>query len=539
VQFMPDYFRITVQFLDGSFHGRGDGGEPEWPPSPLRLFQALVAAAAAHWNEREQLHHAIPSLRWLEIQPAPTIIAASQAVGAKYRLYVPDNVGDLVAKLWSRGNDGTMAGYRAEKDVRPTRLVGGDAVHYLWPLSPGDKAFAEAREDLVTTARSIIHLGWGIDQVVAEAGVISETEATTLSGERWQAVEESTDTALRAPLKGTLDDLIRKHTAFLGRVTADGFKPVPPLSALRIVNYQNAMQPQKPPVAAFSLLQPDADGYRPYDPARSGMKVAGMMRHAASAKAISTALGWTEEKLQRLVLGHGEGKGDAHVPVEGPRIAFLPLPSLEHRGGKGPVVGSIRRVLVTGLRGCSSEELQQIARLLPGQNLIDEKTEKPAALLSRIPNSEKMVRHYVEPSPTWATVTPVILPGYDDAKKYRQRLFPKEDSGQPLGAEEEKKLLTKLDARTEHLLRKAIVQAGFSEELARNAVLDWRDSGFWPGTDLASRYAVPEKHRRFRRLHARITWRDDQGNPLTIPGPLCLGGGRFIGLGLFAPMPSV
>lgn len=40
-------FCASFTLLDAAFHGRGDDGEPEWPPSPLRAFQALRAAAAA------------------------------------------------------------------------------------------------------------------------------------------------------------------------------------------------------------------------------------------------------------------------------------------------------------------------------------------------------------------------------------------------------------------------------------------------------------------------------------------------------------
>ncbi|MBI4793264.1 MAG: hypothetical protein HY789_11215, partial [Deltaproteobacteria bacterium] len=31
-----------------------------------------------------------------------------------------------------------------------------------------------------------------------------------------------------------------------------------------------------------------------------------------------------------------------------------------------------------------------------------------------------------------------------------------------------------------------------------------------------------------------ITWRDEHQSPVRINGPVCLGGGRFYGLGLFA-----
>jgi CRISPR-associated protein Csb2 len=47
---------------------------------------------------------------------------------------------------------------------------------------------------------------------------------------------------------------------------------------------------------------------------------------------------------------------------------------------------------------------------------------------------------------------------------------------------------------------------------------------------------VPEQHRRFRRLHVRITWRSPDGIPIKVSGPICIGGGKFSGLGLFAAL---
>src|SRR5437588_7057832 len=114
---------ITIRFLQPYCHGRGSDGDPEWPPSPLRVFQALVAAAAARWNERIRLECAHPALRWLERQPAPMIVAAPGIRSdVKYRLYVPDNVADKVARSWSGGREATIAEYRTEKDVCLTRL---------------------------------------------------------------------------------------------------------------------------------------------------------------------------------------------------------------------------------------------------------------------------------------------------------------------------------------------------------------------------------------------------------------------------------
>jgi CRISPR-associated protein Csb2 len=535
---MPQHFCITIRFLDGRFHGRGAGGESEWPPSPLRVFQALVAAAAAHTNERSALTMAAPTLRWLEAQPAPLIIAPASARAAKYRLYVPDNVGDLVARSWRKGNAASIADYRSEKDVQPMRLIGGDAVHYLWPLADGDAAFSQHRPLLEGCARAITHLGWGVDMVVANVTVISDEEAEQLPGQRWQPTVSDSRNVLRIPVAGTLDDLNRRHAAFLRRVLPESFAPVPPLSKFRLMNYLTSAQPPAVPYAAFSLLTPNAGGFRPFDPVRNGMRVAGMLRHAASGETLAAALGWPREKVKRLVLGHAERNGEAHVPVDGPRLAFIPLPSIEARGkGRANVVGTARRVLILGVRGTSRDDLQQLARLIAGQTLIDEDTQRAAALLARLPDSDKMVWRYTAHAATWATVTPLVLPGYDDPKKYRREVFHRPTAeGRELTSERQKQLLGRLDRRIDFLIRKAIRQSGFSAELARHAKLDWSNSGFWPGTDLASRYAIPATLRRFRRLHVRITWKDAAGNPVQTEGPLCIGGGRFVGLGLFAPL---
>lgn len=527
---MTDYLRISVRFLDGAFHGRGDGGANEWPPSPLRLFQALVAASAARWNERRGIKHAAPALRWLEGLPAPEIIAPATAEGAAYRLYVPDNVGDLVGKSWSRGNEGNIADYRTEKTVRPTHVHGDGAVHFLWSLD--DAAPAPHLETIVTAARSITHLGWGVDLVVADAEVISIAEVAALEGRKWQPAPDNGATSLRTPRPGTFDDLEHRHRAFLNRV--DGvnggtFSPVPPLRAYQSVDYQCETDPIRPPYAIFALRQLDDSGFRAFDPVRRGLHVAAMLRHVAGGPNIARSLGWQDAQIARLVHGHTDEGASATSTA---RLLILPLPSIEARGqGKASVAGPIRRVFIAAHGPMKRDEFRRLAQRLEGLELIDEKTGASVALLSRLPDSDKLTKdNYLATSAAWATVTPVVLPGYDDPRKLRHRL--RENSG--LTAEEKNALLAKLDQRIDHLLRKALFQAGYSEVIARNADIECRGSGYLPGTDLASRYMTGDQHRRYRKLHVRIQFRDESGQPLPITGPVCIGGGKFSGTGLFA-----
>src|SRR5437879_13904001 len=101
---MSSHFCLSLHFLDPSFHGRRDGGRPAWPPSPFRAFQALVTAAAR--RSRGEVSADISSaLKWLEIQKPPVVVAPAGIEGSGYRLSVPNNAMDIVAKAWSRGND--------------------------------------------------------------------------------------------------------------------------------------------------------------------------------------------------------------------------------------------------------------------------------------------------------------------------------------------------------------------------------------------------------------------------------------------------
>ena len=531
---MSSYFCLSFHFLDSNYHGLGDGDKAEWPPSPLRAFQSVVAAAAA----RQRLLVLAPALKWLEQQAAPIVVAPIEITTSDrapgYCLSVPNNAMDIVAKAWCRGNysnsgDANPATHRTMKVVRPVMLPDSAAVHYLWHLS--DLVTEEVRNYvamLSDIARSTVALGWGVDMVVGHGEVILEEQANTLAGERWFPSTSTKGEGLRMPVGGTLDALIQRHERFLNRLDSNGFTPPPPLSAYDKVDYLRASDPQPRNVAAFTLLKPDASGFRAFDTAQMALTVAGMMRHATSLAA-ETA-GWSKSEINTFILGHGESQNiEEHAPVGPQRLAYLPLPSIESRGeGKARVVSSVRRVLLTAFAGGNRSKITWAQRALSGQELVEEKRKEAVALLSLIPANEKVVQYYTRPAASWSTVTPVVLPGYDDPAHYRRRL----KAG--ASADEQKQLLNRLDYRIDGLLRKAISQAGFSKDLADNAILEWRKVGFWAGTELADRYGAPQHLKRFSRFHVRVQWYDANRNPVKISGPICIGGGRFYGLGLFA-----
>jgi CRISPR-associated protein Csb2 len=237
--------------------------------------------------------------------------------------------------------------------------------------------------------------------------------------------------------------------------------------------------------------------------------VAGMVRHAARLAAEGGRR--DAEWIKTYVAGHGDGpSGQAKGPAGGERFSYVPLPTVEERprkdGLKFNVLGGIRRVLVVEPAGGSGRQIEWARRALSGQDLIDEATAEAVGLLSVIPNSDGRLRHYVGASDRWTSVSPVVLPGYDDRH----------------------------GGKAEGLFRKAIGQAGFPAALAEGAELEWRPVGYWPGAEHARRFAVPAYLESFPRYHFRVHWRDRGGRPVAVRGPVCLGAGRYSGLGLFA-----
>ena len=151
--------RLSVTFLNGMFHGRADNGVPDWPPSPLRLFQALLATAAPHWRMPIP-DQVAAALDWLAQLPPPEIVAPPHQVGTPYQTSVPNNAMDIVAGCWSRGNetskDAQPATHKAMKEIRPTHLMSDDdtpaTVTFVWHL---ERTEAEATHRQIATPQDL------------------------------------------------------------------------------------------------------------------------------------------------------------------------------------------------------------------------------------------------------------------------------------------------------------------------------------------------------------------------------------------------
>lgn len=498
---MAEYLCISVTFLDPRFHGRSDGGEPEWPPSPLRLVQAIVAANGDHIGSDGDLDSA---LRWLERQSPPTIIAPRHDVGSPYRLSVPNNAMDIVAKAWSRGKyfgtgDANPATHRTMKTICPVHMIECDTVHYLWPLADPPSASKAVTQTLTHAAGRIVALGWGIDLVVGHGQYLTSKQVLEIAGERWKPSASATNCALRTPVPGTLDALRTHYDSFLRRIGDSGFTPVEPLSEFVVSRYRRSTDPVGHPHVVFELRHDDGSFCR-YSQ-RKFIHVAGMVRHLSKElMQQSPPEGVQGDWVERYVAGHRDMQAEQHR-----QFSYIPLPSIGHPHADQ----AVRRVMIVAPIG-DDDLLRHLARRLAGQQLRPEKGdefgEQDPPELVRV-HRDKVARRYTDPANTWSSVTPVILPGHDDHKP----------------------------AKTVKLIEKALAQSGIEQP----CTFKWSAFSQWPESLSAHKYNRDKKPIGYIRpdhlstmtaVHLTLAFNDN----LKSPGPLVIGAGRHCGFGLMA-----
>lgn len=501
---------ISIRFLHPYplYHGRAARDEPEWPPSPMRLFQALLNAASLRVRGRHLPADARDALECLE-RLRPHIVAPSATVSTVgYRAYVPHNQADLVSLAWHRGNlDATIASHRMEKDVRPMRIEACDndlpTLHYLYPMGeqvPDPEALLRA---IRPSVRAITHLGWGIDQVVGDAALLDAASSPS-AGERWVPSVRS-GRLLRTHRRGSLDALCRRHEQFLSRIRAGEWTPVAPLATTDHVYYRRDTDSLGRPWRVLKLVDPNEDTYT--HPQARLIHLAGMVRHLAievMTKKPPRSVQESDRWIEQYVAGH-RVKPETAIEVPHAQLSYVPLPSVGH----AHTDPGVRRVMIVAPFG-DEEILEHLAHQLDGRPLVPERPEqlRGPVFLSRV-RHDGVIDCYTRSCRTWASFTPVILPGHDDRKPEKIR----------------------------KLILKALGQSGIDQPCE----FEWSMFSHFAKSYSAHKYVHDAQAKDGRRavgyirpghlldlsaVHVRLTFEH------SVPGPLTIGAGRHCGFGL-------
>lgn len=467
------HVRLTVHFITGRYHGA------EWPPSPARLFQALVAGArtgkaAVEWNQRWE-----SALVWIEGLQPPSIEARPKTDGTGYRLFVPNNSLD--------GLVSTKTAKEVAPKILAERSLGEADVIYRWEV-PDEEWVAghvTALDELCARLRT---LGWGVDFAAACARI--ERDPKTNPGMDRFTPDESGTGRLRVPIAGTLVDLEQSHQRFLGRISIRGINPYTRATRFREARYRGGFGPQRRRWIGFQL--------EPLSETRFGkdweqvQTVAAWLRHGAGVALAQEEL--EQSWIDSYVLGH---TGPDEM---GRRLSFVPLPSIGHQHSDGKV----RRALITepaGVSAADREALDLLALKLSGFTLTAEGGVARAVIV-RLERGDWVTRMYTRRASRWETVTPVILHGHNAS---RGRISV---------------------SKTERLLWQAFDEAGIPSDLITD--LSFQSAPFWPGSKAAAAIRVPRHLEGWPRLHVQVRFRE------AVEGPVIAGIGRHYGIGLFA-----
>lgn len=475
---MTRYFLLSIRFLGERYHGLTDNGEKaEWPPSPFRVFQALVAGNACGPTLSGPIRSA---LRWLESLGPPDIIVPQAQNGKVLLTYVLNNVSD------SNPNS------RTPKMVRPTLLNGDRLVQYAWKFDVSQPDAKKHAEALNGAARHINALGWGIDLAIGHGEIAEHLPQPTESRVHYRPTTTVLlgGLDLRVPRRDSLMSLEQTYAAFLKRYELPGITKLESAGAIYEPCRYVVGTPR--PYVAFRLVNPDGDTVSIRHQLIAPL--VGMIRALANRPHVIETLG--QGVSDREIKGHPkESTGD--------RVSILPLPTIR----QGPTDGRIRRVMLA--QPCESDGVlcDWLGRLFDGQELTPLRDEErfPPIFLERIAQRDTVLPYYAGISRVWASVTPVLLPGYDDRKDHRD--------------DHQKRL-----ARAEQLVRKALRQAGINV----SGYVELSRVPYWTGSLHMRDYRPREKLAHYPRWHVRLTF--DQ--PWT--GPLAIGAGRHCGLGVFA-----
>ena len=494
---------ISVRFHDDRYHGAG-----EWPPSPARLFQALVAGAA-----RGCVLTAadVLALAWLEGLAPPTIAAPRKSDGQALLNYVPNNDLDTIG-----GDPRNIGDIRVAKSSRPRLFDQRTPFVYAWHLH--DDPDLPGAQAICTVAERLYQLGRGVDMAWATGEVLATAAAETRLQQHGGAVyrpasEVGLGMPLASPQVGSLasllDQFAAQRTRFGSVVVA---RKVQTLFARAPKARFTTVQYDCPAVLLlFDLRKTSAD--RPFAPwpltGASGL--VRLIRDGAVQR-----LGRAQPERQQHFEATLVGSKDTPTPAA-QRVRILPLPSIGHAYADR----AIRRVLIEVPPDCpvtAADIHWAVSGLTIAEYCDDVTGEVTEACLSPA-DDDRMLGHFgigTAKHRVWRTVTPVAV-------SLRAGNAARGQTGGPRGGGTDRAMTHRHVA---FQVAQALRHAGIHDPV--HAIVVQQEPFEARGVSAGDFADLP-------RFDASRLWHVEIEFIRPISGPLVIGDARHLGLGVMAP----
>lgn len=464
---------ITVRWL-ASEPGRPSYHGQEWPPSPSRLFRALLAATSRPGGAGQRGREA---LQRLEAMEPPIILGPAPDRLEPVRTAVPNNDQDRVLALHHKGRPEEAR--KKASSSRTMRLRQGwsvpSPVEYRWHF-PAEDPDPEA---FMALSQGVTTLGHGVDLVMVTAHWAEEEPPRW--GFIWQPDQAKGAEALPVPTNGEIERLDKAYERSRRRIQGTQVMSTrEPLTAL--ANYRNPLAPPPMRWQAFTVRTPD-DSAPWATPGEEMMRLSGMVRHAVKR---ACELAGLDDALARSILGHGD---DDH------RLYVMPVPNVGHEWADGRV----RRVLIASPLSLPEDTWNAVLLRMTGAELVEQGTGELKGLLAHIQRlrEDRLLWRFLNASRIWTAASPVVLPGFDSRR------------GRP---------------RPEKTVRRLLKHAGIPPEAIQRIRLDHAPR--LPGVCAAWRTEVPHYLHHYPRKYVTVEF------VRPVSGPLFLGAAQGVGLGL-------
>jgi len=477
---------LEIEYLSGvSFSSLGpDRPQPEWPPQPDRIFSALVAS----WGVRGESDDEARALEWLESLPPPRIRAGDVSHRSVVVSFVPPNDPRSDLKKNARWVLPQLRGRQPR--TFPAARLHDPLVRLIWP---------DAGVDSQTLAL--------LNQVAADTSYVGHSASLTRCRFAASHGEGSGDaTPRRRVYPGRLAELRNAFT--IGRRPDPGS---PVIEALR--------EPPFFAVGQFSdswLVLEHVGGVMP--DIRAAALVAKCIHKAILSGYARIGL---SDQIPEFISGHtSDGK-----PTSAVHISLVPLTFTGFAFADGHLLGFAivpprdsqilqDQIFLRALRSIAPLDEHSGRRVMTVYGAGGEESRHSFEI--RLSPTLEFSRHSLNPrlytamGRSYATVTPIVLDRHVRGK------------GQ---------------ARQEEIER-LIADACVRTELPRpSRVVAYKHSTFegvpsaWPSGSAPdwTRWRLPKAFSSRQLTHAVLTFDEP------VKGPVIIGAGRFIGMGLFRP----
>jgi CRISPR-associated protein Csb2 len=497
---MPRVLLLSVRFHDGRYHGR-----PEWPPSPARLFQALVAGAA---RGEALCRKDQDALTWLEQLGPPVIAAPTVRAGNGYKNYVPNNDLDAVG-----GDPCRIGEIRAPKFIKPLLFDARVPLVYAWQFDYG----AEHAEQIFEISERLYQLGRGVDMAFATAELLSDEEAQDRlwghGGAIYRPCKAGEGCTLACPAPGSLASLEDRFRKMRKRFSVETKGRTSKLFFTQPPKARFAMRPYDSPPERllYDLRKTTVQADFAAQPLATAASLVERVRDDAEGR-LEGVLPERAETIARVFIGRNATEADKAT-----RIRIIPLPSIGHPHAER----AIRRLLVEIPPNCPLRA-DDIAWAFSGLEAIDRTTGEILWTLVGA-EDERMLGHYGigNGRRLWRSVTPAALPEQASRRRINPSLLrdPKERKDAKERLDEEGRAATAVRQALRHAAIAAKVESVRVQREPFEAK-GARAEAFVPGTRFAKE----------RLWHVEIAFSN------AVAGPLIIGDGRYLGLGLMAPV---